>query len=544
MKILYIQPWGFADYSQIERFQKGYLKRLSLPRVMFEVLYFVSDLVNFEVLDLNLELLENPQKKARQILLEKVREKLFDAIFLTFPAVALGNLIGEIINWCKELAPQTPLVVGGGAVELMAEDILKFWPIDYLYWGYGQEIPQIIEQLAEPQKHLKITGLYHKTGKKIVFPKLLKGEAKLLDDYKPQDFYSLKGNFNFQAYLKRYQQLGIQPSSLVEMTRGCSLSCNFCAINKTGQVLYRKPETVTAEIEYLLQQGINEFYLIDPTLGLNRKLTDNLLTLLTKAKDKNPILSILGVTRTDFISQSFAKKIKKSGFSSIGLGIETMTDSQLDKIQKKTVPKQAKLSINILNSQGIKTKLFVIHFPDVFSKETIQFLLDLRQENVDFIIQSSFFRPLYEKGEFQEAPDFRRFDQRLDCRCLGLDSATSIIEWLLVNLAFPSTDVDSKNGDRELEKALRQLDLGKFKQQISEFKKLALIVNQTKYYYYDPKKDLDYLKPNLFVGSGFDCLTGNKDKDLIIINLFERSEQNGHKKSKSKQETGGTYGNA
>jgi hypothetical protein len=515
MKILWIQPWGFADYSQIDRFRKGYLKKLSLPRVMFEVLYFVAGLANFEVLDFNLELLENPQKNAQQILQEKLQSKLFDAIFLTFPTVALGNIVGGLINWCKELTPQTPIVVGGEAVELMGEDIMKFWPVDYLYHGYGQEIPEIIKQIAQPDEFLEIAGLYRRQGKCVIAPKINRGEAKLLDKYSPQDLYTLKGQFNFQAYLERYKKIGIRPSAFLEMMRGCSHQCTFCAINKSGCVLYRNPETATAEVEFLLQQGVNDFYLIDPTFGLSQKLADRLLEILIPIKRRNSQLSILGVTRVNLVTEKFAQKLKQAGFDSIGLGIETMTKNQLGEIQKKVVPRQSQKAVRILHQEGIRSKLFLIHFPDIFSAETVKFLLELSQEKVNFLVQSSFYRPLYQEGQFTSAPDFRRFDQRIDCRSLNLDTANSIVEWLLVNLAFPSTDVNSQQGDPKLLEALKRIDLEKLRIP-RQFKSLLLRFSKNKYCLYKPAKNCDYLKPNLWVGDDYNEA---EISDETILNL-------------------------
>ncbi|OGY41998.1 MAG: hypothetical protein A2Y82_05350 [Candidatus Buchananbacteria bacterium RBG_13_36_9] len=529
MKILYIQPWNFSDYTQIERFQRGYLKKLSLPRVMFEVLYFVANLAEFEILDLNLELLENPQKSAKQILQEKLQGNFFNAIFLTFPTVALGNLVGEIINWCKELAPQSMLVVGGEAVELMTEDIMKFWPVDYLYCGYGQEIPLILEQINRPEKFQEIHGLYHRSKKGIIFPEVKRGEAKLLDNYQPKNFYSLKGKFNFQGYLNRYFKLGFQPSASIEMMRGCSHKCTFCAINKIHKVLFRQPKIVAAEAAFLLQHRVSDFYLIDPTLGLNKKFTEKLLFLLAQVKVNYPELKILGVTRTSLITEIFTDKLKKAGFETIGLGIETMTNRQLNKIKKKLIPQQAEKAVKILDMQKIKVKLFLIHFPTIFSQETIEFLLKLHRKKIDFIVQSSFYRPLYQKSQFASLPDFRQFDQRLDCRNFGLDSASSILEWLLVNLAFPSTDIDSKQGDQDLAKLLTKSNFNALN--IPAFKNLALIIKPNKYFLYLPKVQPEIIKPNLYKGADLQYLS--KIPNLTIINLS--------KEVKNGKRTGGSY---
>lgn len=516
MKILYIQPWNYAAYRQIERYQKGYLKKLSIPRVMLEVLFYAADLAEIEILDLNLELLENPKKTVSELLNNKLHNKIFDVILLTYPAVALGNQIGDLIIQIKKSSPATPILVGGEAVELMQEDILKFWPADYVYDGYGSEIADILGQIKQPQLK-NIPGLYYRQGNEIIIPQIKKGRAALLDDYDPEQFYSVKGQLDFKAYLKRYESLDLEPTAFIEMTRGCSHKCTFCAINKNKNVLTRSPSTVAAETEFLLKSGINDFYLIDPTLGLKKNATEKLLIQLTAIKQKYPNLNILGVTRTDMITPYFAKKLKTAGFNMIGLGIETMTEQQLGKIKKKTIPDNTKPAVKLLNQNNICSKLFLIHFPHIFSTETIKFLLDLTEEKIDFIVQSSFYRPLYEKKAYSEAPDFRRFDQRIDCRSLNLDSSKSIVEWMMCNLTFPSTDVNTAQGDTNVLKTLAEADLANIKIP-GQFTSLILLF-KNKYYLYQPGFKIDYLKQNLWVGSDINKV---KITDEIIIDFSQR----------------------
>jgi hypothetical protein len=516
MRILYIQPWGYSDYEQIERYRKGSLKNLDIPRVMFEVLYQTIDYADVDILDLNLELLENPDKNAKQIIKAKLAQQNYSAIFLTFPAVALGNQIGEIINICKKAKPKLPIVVGGEAVELMREDILKFWPADYCYCGYGVEIPQIIEMLKNYDKFADIAGLYKRRAISIVEPTQARGEFKLLDGYEPNDFYTLKGKFNFTAYLERYTKLGIMPSALLEMTRGCSHQCTFCAINKSGKVLFRNPRTVAAEAEFLLKNGINDFYLLDPTLGLNRKLTDELLALLAEVKKQYDQLNILAVTRTNLVNSAFAKKMKAAGINMVGLGVETSSQNQLNKIKKRTSADFSKQAVKIINRLGIKVKIFLIHFPDFFSQENINFLLNLQRDKADFIVQSAFYRPLYQRGKYKLAPDFRAFDQRKDCRSLKLDSNLNVLEFLICNLAFTSTDINAKCGDADLAKKLQEKIV--FKN--NKAKNIAIIINSKKFYLYKPTKKPDIIKSHLFVGNEPAYL--KKISGLIIIKLKRR----------------------
>lgn len=497
-RLLYLQPWGFSNLEQRERYLTGSLKSLYLPRVMFEVLYLVSSVpdIDYDYLDYNLELLENPQATIKQITEQKLKEKKYDIIFITFPAAALGNIIDEIIESIRKAGIQyrPVIVLGGSAMRLIKIDALRFWDIDYSYIGDGIEIPEII-QLIINKTNDDIPGLYKRVNEEIVKPTLPTGKNQLIN-YQPQNFFSLSSKIDFSHYLNRLHRLGIKPHALIELTRGCSHSCSFCSIAQEKAVRFRMIETVINEMVYLLDLGIKDFIFIDPTLGLHKSLTLKLLAELRKVRSRYQNVNITGYTRSDRITDSFVERLSQAGFNTICLGLETMTDSNLKKIQKKCGSIKNKEAVYRLNNYGIRSKLLIIHFPDRLSIETLELIVELNRDNVAHLVQSSFYRPLYQWGK-TEKPDFRHWDQRIEWREIGLDSNKSIIEWLICNLMTKSTDVNALTGDKELLNQIR-INLDDLLKNIEIQKEQIIIPLKTKKFIYQPSPLKDIIKSNLF----------------------------------------------
>jgi len=465
------------------------------------VLYHVPPDWEIDVMDMNLEVLENPDDDLFNICQRFVKRGVYDVIFITLPAVALGNIVGETIRIIKDIDPEVSIIIGGAGVELMQSDVLKFWAADYFYLGDGWEIPAILNFDWD------IAGYHGSNDGPINY-----GKRLLLDCYDPKTFYSAGGRFDFDKYLDRYRKLGLKPTGLLEMTRGCGHKCSFCAIQKSGQVRYRTTKTVLNEMLYLTEKGIDSFYLIDPTFGYDKMLTADLLRELGKIKGRSNIFKLRVITRVDVIDASLVDSMARAGIYQVTLGVETLDKSKLLEVQKGINTHQTLVAIKTLSERGLICRLALMHFPDMISIEMLKFLHELLQSGVKFLVQSSFYRPLYIPGINESVPDFRCWDQRIDGRSAGIDSNKSIFEWMMCNLSFPSTDINCMTGDSDL---LFWID--RLKPHSGNNRNIALIASERKYYLYVPDQEFCHIKPNLYVGDDISYL--DNINDLLKIDL-------------------------
>ncbi|MBI4088879.1 radical SAM protein [Candidatus Kaiserbacteria bacterium] len=448
VRILYIQPWNTSAYADAKKL-RGSLEGLMVPRVMFEVAHrLVSAGAQIELLDCNLVAFsspENPEQAVGEEIAKRLSGGKYKAVFLTWPTVAQGNIVRHVAQSVRRVS-SVPVVIGGGAMMLIRRKVSGQVPGDIFYAGDGVEIPQLLSAIDSGNRD--VAGICSEEG--------ILGSTKreMLDGYSAEALYTVNGTFDFVGYLQKYRELDLEPMGLLEMTRGCSYGCTYCAIRRElVGVRYREPHTVAEEAEFLLRHSVVNNYVTDPTFGLHKKRTVALLELFTAVKARYSDFGWWGITRCDHVTRSVASRLKPAGCHTMSIGVETMVQSVLDAVQKRTELSASENAVAILAEAGINARLLLMHFPYSLDVATVMFLSEQHRKGHPFLLQASMFRPLYSakvdgKGE---GMDFRRWDVEVDARHIGVDTDTSVLGWLVTNLAFPSTSVRCTEGDAGLQ---------------------------------------------------------------------------------------------
>ncbi|MEK7144550.1 MAG: radical SAM protein [Patescibacteria group bacterium] len=452
MRILCVLACNTSSYADVRKLSgPGSLEGLMVPRVLFEVAYrLIVAGVSVELLDCNLVAFSNPENPERAVE-EAVARRLggtHTAVFLIWPTVAQGNIVRHVAKSIRKIS-SVPIVVGGGAMNLVRGNALEQITADIFYAGDGVEIPQLLSALDSGKRD--VPGMCTREGV------VGSTQREMLDGYSAEALYTVNGTFDFASYVQKYRYLGLQPMGLLEMMRGCPYGCTYCAIRgELVGVRYREPRTVADEAEFLLRHGVTNNYLIDSTLGLHKKKTAVLLELLAGVKSRHPEFGWWGITRCDHVTREIAPRLTVAGCHTLSIGVETMDQEVLDAVQKRAVSSASKNAVQVLGEAGINARLLLMHFPNSHDVATARFLSEQQQKNLPFILQSSMLRPLYNamvnagRGEI----DFREWDVEVDARRIGLDTDASMLGWLVTNIAFPSTSVDREGGDTDLQSRL------------------------------------------------------------------------------------------
>ncbi|MBI1957108.1 MAG: radical SAM protein [Candidatus Niyogibacteria bacterium] len=442
MDILFIQPWDrpWDDSGYVARRRKMYLSR-----AQFEVGVQVPDKYSFGHLDLNLEV--RAGKSVEDAVAEAVAEYRPRLVMLTMPVYVLGGQIGRIIGAIEKSVQAPPIILGGGEIALIHDLPLRLWPqITCCYNGFGAELPELIEACLS-RRHPKIAGVYWRGES---HRGTTRGAAFLIDGYSAEDFYTACGRLNFDQYLARIRAQNVQPMGIVEMTRGCSFRCDFCAINGARMGFHvRSPQTVVNEMRFLAERGIDYLHIIDPTFGLDREAACALLQELAHFHAEQPAVGIEILTRPELVTEPYADALKRAGIRRCAIGMETMEKQDLGGVHKTLCPSKTEQAVYRLALRGIQTKLFHIVFPNRFSEATIAFFSELSQDGVPFVIQTSFLRQLPDR---LSAHPFITQDQTVYVP--RKDTPEQLMEWMLANQAFPSMDLGDR-GDAVLRKAIR-----------------------------------------------------------------------------------------
>jgi len=427
-KLLYIQPLN-RPWEETED------TILQPPRSFFEVLCLIPVLHKISFLDLNLRLKQEPSWSVEKILAEAMENFQPDLILLAFPTYAQKVQVEKIIFAIKKIKPEVKIILGGAVLNLIEDAPLKRWrwPIDACYWGNGAQLSELIEAVL-------VTN-----GSCFIFQPDLK--AKILDGYKAEEFYTAKGRFDFEGYLAEARKVGMTLIAFVEMARSCDSFCNYCAFGIEASLRRcRKPSTVLREIYYLAKKGIDYIFIIDPTFGMVQGAAEQLLQGLAVFHLKYPEVKLDVITRAEYVTLAFAKKLKAAGVARCGIGMESMSQKSLDLLAKTSKPQIVRQAVRNLAAVGIEVRLFHMLLPGNFSQETVEFLLELAHEEIPFVVQSSFLRPLPTPQSCEEA-----WEQDRTVFNPAQDTIEQLMEYLLINLAFSSMDLDFENPEiREL----------------------------------------------------------------------------------------------
>jgi len=379
--ILFIQPFDFPNFlGQKKR------KRFLISRAQFEVGYQVPVEHDFSVLDLNLAI---RQKGSIPKAIEEATQSLNpDLIFLTYPSFPQGEQVALVLR-CLTKVANIPVVMGGGAISLVKDAPLRWWPdmnISCCYSGFGKQISTIIQSIVTG-KNQNLPGVFWAGEKPSEKGNL---RERLIDFYKPEDLYSARGRIDFSGYVDDIRRVGFNPCAVIELTRGCLHRCSFCAINRENFGFFsRSPEIVIHEIEYLVNMGITSFHFTDPTFGLAIKKTEELVETMVLLQKKHPKNRFEITTRVDIISRKNALLFRKAGVVRCDLGMETMSEMELASVHKGFKREKIRKAVRYLAEVGIETKLFHITFPQKISIPTIEFLLELSRSRVPFLVQSA-----------------------------------------------------------------------------------------------------------------------------------------------------------
>jgi len=144
-------------------------------------------------------------------------------------------------------------------------------------------------------------------------------------------------------------------------SRGCPYRCSFCALNFAREtspgIRYRNPNIIEQEIEYLKREyGIDGLSLLDE-IGI--PLNEQAATIYLETIARTGIIW-RGQCRVDGINHKLAKLARESGCIAMGLGVESINQLSLNLITKKIDINQAKETIQILQSNDIEARLYMI----------------------------------------------------------------------------------------------------------------------------------------------------------------------------------------
>ncbi|MFN3531437.1 MAG: B12-binding domain-containing radical SAM protein, partial [Candidatus Brocadia sp.] len=219
---------------------------------------------------------------------------------------------------------QATLVLGGSAVAVMPEELLRYTGADWAVLGDGEVVfPELVKALSQGRKPGGMPGIAWREDN--VCKKNSGAAVRFSDGCLVPNFYRW---INIHAYLSRLSTVPVQTKL------GCHFKCVYCTYRKIEGHDYRlsASESVVDTIKHLAALGLRDIEFVDNVFnspynhalavceGLARAHADVRL----QSLELNPL----------FIDDDLLTAMEKAGFVGIGITVESASSIVLERLNK------------------------------------------------------------------------------------------------------------------------------------------------------------------------------------------------------------------
>jgi anaerobic magnesium-protoporphyrin IX monomethyl ester cyclase len=272
----------------------------------------------------------------------------------------------------KDINSNITIIVGADHPTIFPEEVLKNPDINYVVRGEGEiTIKELISHL-EDERRLPLDTIkgisYKKNGKIVHNP-----DRDLISDINSLPFPAIYLLNNLETY--RPIDLGV-----ILASRGCPYKCSFCGVSSiwTRRIRYRSLRNVFIEMKGLnANYGTDYFSFRDASFTLSRRRT---ILLCEKIIRENFRIQWECLTRADLIDEEVVTLMKKSGCTTIRIGIESGSEEILKDMNKSIDLDRVRSVAKLLNKYNFNWSAYFLFGTPRETRETISTTLKLIEE--------------------------------------------------------------------------------------------------------------------------------------------------------------------
>lgn len=255
----------------------------------------------------------------------------------------------------KKINPECIVVFGGIHPTIFPEESLAHPEVDFIVKGEGELTTlELVNALVKHTDIKSVNGIVYKDQtNKVIYNQ----SRELLKDLDAIPF----PDENLSTPQER--ELMMMRGSIYT-SRGCPFQCTFCARKPIWgkRVRYRSPENVVKEIQHYYEHYGTRFFMFeDDTLTLRFDRIKRMLEMILEQKMK---ISYTIQTKVTFIKPELLTLLKKTGCTSVALGIESGSQYTLDRIKKGITLDECRNAVKLSKEYGIRVNsFFIVGYP-------------------------------------------------------------------------------------------------------------------------------------------------------------------------------------
>lgn len=254
----------------------------------------------------------------------------------------------RIAAYIKILQKDIKVAIGGYHATLMYEEIASSddsSPFDYIVRGEGEETFRDILDAIEGKRAWKdISGLtYRHNGG------FLHNAPRPLENLDTLQLPRRDARI-WDGYLFSGKRL-----DMVETSRGCTMTCNFCSMNRMYGRTFRTYsfERVMQDLANAKKNGARYVTFSDDNITLNVKRFESLCDAIVAAGHNDLRYIVQASTAGIASSPTLARKMALAGIQIVFLGIENVSERNLKLMNKGNMLEKTKLAIEYLHNNNM-----------------------------------------------------------------------------------------------------------------------------------------------------------------------------------------------
>lgn len=312
---------------------------------------------------INVKIINMPWKQPVSTALDIVKKYNAKIIGISIPFQDGADLSFEFITALRKSGCDAYIVLGGIYPTFSYEEILtKFSVIDSIVLGEGEEtFTELAESILQERDWKTVKSMAYREKDKIIVNEL-RPLVKDLDSMPFPARDTLPDILNKANY------------AVMMTSRGCYGRCTFCSVvaffSKFGpKYRWRSSESVLEEISILYNQyGVRNISFNDATfIGGKGRGYQRAYQIADEIIKRKMDINFYIQCRVDDVDKELFEHLKKAGLNKVFLGVESGSQSMLDRFQKDTTIEENIEALKILGELDIYVSMGFITFDDAIN---------------------------------------------------------------------------------------------------------------------------------------------------------------------------------
>jgi anaerobic magnesium-protoporphyrin IX monomethyl ester cyclase len=295
-------------------------------------------------------------KNAVDEALKRIKPELVGLSALTFQY----DSAVRVARYIKTVAPDTKIALGGYHATVMYQEISESSESDFFDFIFRREsensFNDTVDALEKGSDMTSIPGLSFKENGHFIHNK--KRELEDLD--------KIALPARRSRIWKGYHNFGLQFDT-IESSRGCLMNCSFCSIRQMYGKSFRihNISRVIEDIRIAKSLGTRALFFTDDNLTQDVEHFSQLLDQIIAYKHNDLTYSIEASSTGIVRSEKLVKKMAQAGFRFIFLGIENVSQKNLNSLKKGDILENSIQAIHMLKQHGLYVvALMILGNPD------------------------------------------------------------------------------------------------------------------------------------------------------------------------------------